>query len=352
MPVQPSRACASAGARAVAPPNFSHPSAAATHVSCSHVPLDACERSLVRSAIDDRLHRCRRSSKTGACRQGETCKESVAHEALAFDIGFFNGDDAALLLMQGYRVVAIEANSDLVERGRVRFASALRSGQLVLLHQALARSADAIGVVQPFYVNRHNRQFSSFHKNVGCRPANWPAARPNMSSVVGRDCDERHVRGESCAALFATYGTPLLLKLDIEGSEVPCIEALLQGERRPSYLVMETMPYARAKGVYATLRALGYDSFKWVDQTQLRGAGWGETSGPFGEGARDCHLGYAWRPYASLQRWHRVADSLARRRTSEVPTDATGRGYAWADVHARHVLARSQFEPWGVGSTL
>jgi len=339
-----------ASARLVVPANTSVASTSSGRGSCAHVPPDACERSLVRSTIGSRLHRCRRSSKTAACVLGEACEESVAREALAFDIGFFNGDDAALLLMQGYKVVAIEANADLVARGRARFASALHSGQLVLLHQALARSAEAIGEVLPFYINRHNRQFSSFHKAVGCRPQGWPAARPDRSlaSAVGRDCDERPVRGESCASLFATYGTPLVLKLDIEGSEGPCIDALLQGSRRPSYLVMETMPYSRAVGVYATLRDLGYDSFKWVDQTRLKDAGWGETSGPFGEGARDCHLGYAWREYKSLTRWHRVADALGRGRNEDVPTDALGCRPGWADVHARHGLTRRQFEPWGV----
>ena len=337
-----------ATARLVARTNATHASVI-FNSSCVHVP-DACERFLVRSITDGTLHRCRRSSKKDKCTLGEACEESVSREALAFDIGFFNGDDTALLLMQGYKVVAIEANAELVEQGRRRFAAALRNGQLVLLHRALAWSAETEGVVRPFYVNRHNQQWSSFHKAVGCRPASWPATQPTMSAAVGPDCDERPVRGESCMALFATYGTPLLLKLDIEGSEGPCIDALLQGTRRPSYLVMETMPHSRAVGVYAKLHALGYESFKWVDQTRLKGAGWGETSGPFGEGARDCHLGYAWRSLPSLLRWHRAAEALKRDGSSAVavPADAAGcRKATWADVHARHRLVRRQFEPWG-----
>ena len=77
------------------------------------------------------------------CITGPACEERVPSEALAFDIGFFNGDDTALLLMQGYRVVAIEANAALVQRGRRRFARAITRGQLVLLNQALARNASA-----------------------------------------------------------------------------------------------------------------------------------------------------------------------------------------------------------------
>ena len=130
----------------------------------------------------------------------------LAHEALAFDVGFYNGDDSALLLMHGYRVLAIEANPALVARGRVRFAEAIQRGQLTLLNQALARTEAEIGSVLPFYVNRHEWAWSSFHSNVGCRPRN-----------SSQDCDARPVRAESCAALLAKYGVPLILKLDIEG---------------------------------------------------------------------------------------------------------------------------------------
>ena len=41
----------------------------------------------------------------------------------------------------------------------------------------------------------------------------------SLQQRIGRDCEVTNVRTASCAALFERYGMPLLLKLDIEGSE-------------------------------------------------------------------------------------------------------------------------------------
>lgn len=308
---------------------------------------------------------------------GGACHEHVGHQALAFDIGFFNGDDTALLLMQGYRVVAIEANEALVELGRRRFATALKHGQLQLLHQALARTAEEVGTERPFYVNRYNLQWSSFHRAVGCRTKDWPRTREG-GVAVGRDCDVRAVRAESCAMLFATYGVPTILKLDIEGSESPCVEAILQGTQRPSYVVIESQPLETAASTYARLHAAGFDRFKWVDQKALVSVpDWGESSGPVGEGALDCHFRYSWRNLSSLVRWHirlhrntappraaggEVAAAIERLRyvlddadvesVRESSQDAGAEAHGcpfdgWADVHARHRLVRARFAPFG-----
>lgn len=313
-----------------------------------------CEQRLARNTSSLRLHRCARSSKASHCVVAGEVEERVSQAALAFDVGFFNGDDTALLLMQGYRVVAIEANEALVEHGRVRFAAALKSGQLVLLHQALAMTSKDVGTTQSFYVNRHVWQWSSFDPKLGCRaaPRDTTPLR-DLSSAIGRDCDVRSVRAESCAALFERFGTPLILKLDIEGSERPCVEALLLGTERPSYVALEQQPYSQMAGTYAQLHALGYDSFKWSDQLDLRRAPeFGQTSGPIGEGGRDCHYGYGWRNLSSVRRLHRHFEARQASHgvdlSASTPPDAAGcSDQAWSDLHARHRLVRSRFEPWG-----
>lgn len=300
------------------------------------------------------------------CVKSVACDEQVATEALAFDVGFYNGDDTALLLMQGYRVVAIEANAALVARGRHRFAAAIRSGQLVLLHQALARNSTDVGKDQPFYINRHNRQWSSFKPMIGCRPAQWTEAdikdelESSLQQRIGRDCEVTNVRTASCAALFERYGMPLLLKLDIEGSEGPCIRALRKGTIRPAYLAIEAGSYDPM--LYLLLVALGYNNFKWVDQEALskrtHGAkGWGISSGPIGEAALDCHFGYSWRSSLSMVRLHSiVSPRRAQVGKSAPPRPALEHNVSaaqlsscgsWADIHARHRLVHQRFEPWG-----
>jgi len=43
-------------------------------------------------------------------------------ERLIYDVGMNNGDDSAYYLSLGFRVVAIEANPELVEQAKLRFA--------------------------------------------------------------------------------------------------------------------------------------------------------------------------------------------------------------------------------------
>ena len=96
--------------------------------------------------------------------------------------------------------------------------SHLQRGQLTLLNQALARTEAEIGL--RVAVLREPPRMGVV-----------ALGRPRNSS---QDCDARPVRAESCAALLAKYGVPLILKLDIEGSEQPCIEALRSSPVRPS----------------------------------------------------------------------------------------------------------------------
>jgi hypothetical protein len=329
----------------------------ATAQPCAN--LEPCESSLIRSSQSGKLLRCRlMKGKSGIfrCITGAACEEKVPAEALAFDIGFFNGDDTALLLMQGYRVVAIEANAALVERGRRRFARAIRSGQLVLLNRALNPTLNMSGTYRPFYVNRHNLQWSSFHEKEGCRAPGKPSKR-RTQEVIGRHCDVHRVISESCADIFERYGVPLLLKLGIEGSQWPCINALRHGLLRPSYLSMEAQQH-NTEWLYKLLQSLGYTSFKWVSQAALnrtRGLhGWGASSGPIGEAALDCHFGYGWRDYASIKELHAsIEDTRENRKRNNEDSERDRRRNKHrmrcgrlANVHARHRVVHQRFEPW------
>jgi hypothetical protein len=59
-------------------------------------------------------------------------------DRLIFDVGFDNGDDTDHYLARGFDVVAIEANPELVEVGRRRFAAAIEAGKLRLLNVGIA----------------------------------------------------------------------------------------------------------------------------------------------------------------------------------------------------------------------
>ena len=224
-----------------------------------------------------------------------------------------------------------------------------------------------INTIQHFCVNRHNLQWSSFHASVGCRPTTWRKGKTSSSGDgIGHDCDVHQVRAEKCATLYRQYGIPLLLKLDIEGSEWACIDALRQGTRRPSYLAMEAGPYNPA--LYDLLNALGYRNFKWVGHQDLFNAmggaeGWGASSGPIGEAALDCVGGYSWRDLGNMTRLHSMVSPRGRQSLHLSPTLPAKRTWrqdirtsesqvlercgSWADLHARHRVVHETFKPWG-----
>lgn len=57
-----------------------------------------------------------------------------ARSDLIYDIGLLDGEDTTYYLFRGYNVVAVDANSLMVEQARLRFAGAIESKRLTLLN--------------------------------------------------------------------------------------------------------------------------------------------------------------------------------------------------------------------------
>jgi FkbM family methyltransferase len=57
---------------------------------------------------------------------------------LIYDVGMNNGDDTAYYLSLGFRTVAIEANPELVEQAKSRFAREISAGRLFILNIGIA----------------------------------------------------------------------------------------------------------------------------------------------------------------------------------------------------------------------
>jgi FkbM family methyltransferase len=185
-----------------------------------------------------------------------------------FDLGMNNGDDTDFYLRRGYDVVALEANPVLCERARQRFGSAVKDGRLTILNAAIW---DQPGEAT-FHVNLNNDQWSSL--DIG-----W----------AGRDascCRTIKVRCVTLAELFAEFGVPHYLKIDVEGVDQAVLEQLGSAERRPLYLSVEDCRFGLR---YMEIMAdCGYDGFKLLDQSQVpqlsdRGVAFpAGASGPFG----------------------------------------------------------------------
>jgi FkbM family methyltransferase len=181
---------------------------------------------------------------------------------LIYDIGMCDGNDTCFYMKKGFRVVAIEANPDLVDRAQHRFAAELATGQLTLLNVAISDDEGSV----PFYVSRKDPGWSTIS----------PGFAQSMATRRGGRFDEVRVRSSRLESIIATHGVPYYMKIDIEGVDIICLHALHAFDDRPRYVSVE-MPNrhdwdALAQHHYADLChlfLLGYRGFKIMDQTRL-----------------------------------------------------------------------------------
>jgi FkbM family methyltransferase len=179
---------------------------------------------------------------------------------LVFDVGFHLGEDTAYYLRKGYRVVAFEAHPELVEFGRRRFASDIAAGRLQIVSGAITDSPqDAL----TFYTHS--------------RVSGWSTLQPQRAK-------RNQVMGESVpvtvpAVRFATclrdHGVPHYIKIDIEATEMLCLEALLdiEPEQRPRYVSIEaeSETWSGVVRQFDLLERLGYARFAIVQQGDIGG---------------------------------------------------------------------------------
>lgn len=266
-------------------------------------------------------------------RPGGACNETNT----IWDLGFFDGGDAALYLNAGYCVVAVEADPTLVQSGSRLFDKRINSKQLKLLNLALkpergAGERSANGMT--FWRSKCKKQWNSFFRAVGCRACAPP------HKIDPEACWSTEVSTASCGDLFTKYGTPHYMKIDIEGAEPGCFESMetlvANGVSLPKFISAEvTNP-----NYVDMLHKLGYKRFKLVNQAQLMNKGKGH-SGPWGDNAFDCRVGKEWRTYKEVrEEVVRVnmpkdpdnMDAQCPRGVSDIREE--GIANVWYDVHA------------------
>lgn len=170
---------------------------------------------------------------------------------LIFDLGMNNGDDTDYYLKLGHDVVALEANPTLCEKAAARFADAVARGQLTIVHAAIwERSGET-----SFLVNLDNDHWSSIDPG-------W----------AGRDdsaCERITVRCVTLPELFAQFGIPYYLKIDVEGVDHVVLGQLEGLPLLPACVSVEDCRFGF--DYMKTLSACGYDGFKLLDQSTVPG---------------------------------------------------------------------------------
>lgn len=195
----------------------------------------------------------------------------VANSDLIIDLGMNNGDDTEYYLKKARRVVALEANPSLCEKARLRFQNEIATGRLEILNLAIWSDYDR----RTFYLNLENDHWSSLDHNWASR---------DETKCVGVDIDCVPLK-----YLFARFGVPHYLKIDVEGADHIVIGQLVDCEYLPLYLSLEDCRFGYE--YIATLSEAGYTGFKLLDQStvlDLQDEMVGHkfslgSSGPFGE---------------------------------------------------------------------
>jgi len=201
-------------------------------------------------------------------------------DTLVFDLGMNNGDDTASYLAAGHRVVALEANPELAAAARHRFAPEISEGRLTILAQAIWHTPGPL----TFFINTKNDHWSSLD-------AGW-AGREDSA------CRPVEVQAVTLPELTARFGTPVYVKIDVEGVDQVVLDQIAGLPARPRYVSVEDCRFGF--DYIETLAAAGYTGFKLLDQSQvpdLVDASLGLTyppgsSGPFGENVPGPWLSY------------------------------------------------------------
>ncbi len=173
------------------------------------------------------------------------------HANLIFDVGVHTGEDTAYYLKKGFKVVGIEANPLLCEGLRTTFAEELSDGRFQLVEAAVAETAGS-------------GKFFRFEKSVfGTISADWAARNVEM----GVEFEEIEVRFVTPHQLYLEYGVPYFMKIDIEGADMLCIEALADIPK-PKFISVEAEKHDFQKFERETrlIASLGYTQFQLVQQ--------------------------------------------------------------------------------------
>jgi FkbM family methyltransferase len=179
---------------------------------------------------------------------------------LIYDIGLHKGEDTAFYLAKGFRVVAIEADPDLVRLCRDRFREELSRGQLVLIEGAVAATDVGERQVIRFYRNEANSVWGTVR-------ADWV----ERNARLGADSVAIEVPVVDLARVLCEHGMPHYMKIDIEGADMACLHVLKRFRDRPTFVSLESdkTSFSAIEREIQALVDLGYDAFQAVEQSTI-----------------------------------------------------------------------------------
>jgi FkbM family methyltransferase len=191
-----------------------------------------------------------------------TVKNVAKHADLVFDLGLHKGEDTGFYLAKGFRVVAFEADPELISECRDRFSAEIASGRLEIVEGAIVDSP-AVGDTITFYKNPSVTVWGTVD----------PAWR-DRNERAGWESEEITVPAVDFGRCIEKYGIPYYMKIDIEGADILSLKKLGDFEPKPDYVSIESSKVSleAIDTELDILQGLGYDSFKAVQQATVPGS--------------------------------------------------------------------------------
>ncbi len=183
------------------------------------------------------------------------------HDDLIYDVGMHRGEDTCFYLRKGFRVVGIEADPLLARLCRERFQQEIANGRLTILEGAVVGGA-----------GRDLPQTVTFYRNIqrsvwGTVSADWA----ERNRRLGAPSESFEVPVLDFDNVLMEHGMPHYMKIDIEGADMVCVEALSRFQQRPRYLSVESdkTSLINVAREIESLVNLGYKEFQAVEQSAV-----------------------------------------------------------------------------------
>jgi FkbM family methyltransferase len=173
---------------------------------------------------------------------------------LVFDVGCHTGEDSEFYLKKGFHVVAVEANPFLCSELKQKFRDHIAGGRFLLIEKAIAEKEGNV----TFFMNEKLAIWGTINAEF---------ARRNAAHDAGST--EIDVPSVRFSTLLRQFGVPYFLKVDIEGSDLLCLESLLEFRDRPRFLSLEITHRRMFAPMMRLLCRLGYSQFQIVDQSTV-----------------------------------------------------------------------------------
>jgi FkbM family methyltransferase len=182
-------------------------------------------------------------------------------DKMIFDFGMHKGEDTEFYLGIGARVAAFEANEELVEENRRKFADAIADGRLSIHFGAIVPPTHK-GDVVTFYTIPAKSVW-------GTADSEWVA----RNAGLGYDVKEFSVPAIRLDEILTEYPRALYTKIDIEGADQIVVDAVRKRESPPEYLSIESAKHSFDALIeeIETLKSLGYTRFAAVQQATIPG---------------------------------------------------------------------------------